>query len=283
MLRYPLKKLTDSDDWFCIEIYSHKPGQFSGEGFSAGEQSTGSLKESICLPMPWNIPNNSQSVQWGETTISPLAAAVGEVAQETINNGAGAGFESVKKNANDLKNLATKGSNIQTLTTGLAGLAAAQLGGLDPGQALSRFAGVTFNNNVELAFSGVSIRPASQFTFDLTPRNSKESAEISKIIKVLKSAMSASKGSETAAGGIFLSVPDVFKIKYMKGGSEHPFLNKFKICALNALSVDLSPSGYATYDDATPVQMVMSLSFQELVPIYKENYDEHKNSSHISY
>lgn len=274
-LKYPLTKLYSDDDWFRIQIYEHKPGNFQTQGtFSAGKQSEGNLLGQIQLPMPWNIPNNSQSAEWGSSQISPLAAAVGETASDTITGGVESGFETFKSNVSNLVKQATTGSNVQTITQGLAGLAAAQLGGLDPGQALSRFAGVTFNNNVELAFSGVSLRPASNFTFAMTPRNDKESTEVKNIIRRLKQSMSASQGSKTSAGGIFLSVPNVFKIAYMKGGNEHPFLNKFKLCALTGLSVDLSPSGYATYSDGTPVEMVLSLIFNELSPIYREDYDE---------
>jgi hypothetical protein len=61
----------------------------------------------------------------------------------------------------------------------------------------------------------------------------------------------------------------------MSGGKPHPFLNQFKICALNAMSVNYTASGtYATYSDATPVHMQMTLTFQELTPIYREDYIE---------
>ena len=59
----------------------------------------------------------------------------------------------------------------------------------------------------------------------------------------------------------------------MSGGKSHPFLNQFKICALTNMSVNYTGSGtYATYSDATPVHMVMTLAFQELTPIYNEDY-----------
>ena len=61
----------------------------------------------------------------------------------------------------------------------------------------------------------------------------------------------------------------------MKGGDAHPFLNAFKACALSNMTVNYSASGtYATYDDGTPVHMNMSLKFQELNPIYAEDYGD---------
>ena len=34
-----------------------------------------------------------------------------------------------------------------------------------------------------------------------------------------------------SASGIFLSSPDVFSLRYMHNGQDHPFLNSFKMCA----------------------------------------------------
>jgi hypothetical protein len=284
-LKYPLKKLFDDDDWFSIQIYKHKPGEFSGgsDSFSPGDQGAqGPLLAQICLPMPWNIPNNGQAADWGTSNINALQAGVANVAQETIEGGVEQGLSSLSSAITNLKREATSGNSIKTLTTAAAAAAANALGGLDPAKALSRFAGVTFNDNVELSFSGIQPRPANNFSFSLTPRNQDESKQIRQIIKILKENMSPSRGSGAAAGGIFLSVPNVFQIKYMKGKSSHPFLNKFKICALASLSVDLSPNGYATYDDATPVEMVLTLAFNELTPIYREDYAKDESTT-ISY
>ena len=45
--------------------------------------------------------------------------------------------------------------------------------------------------------------------------------------------------------------------------------------ALVNMSVNYTGSGtYATYSDATPVHMKLSLSFQELNPVYAEDYDK---------
>ena len=61
----------------------------------------------------------------------------------------------------------------------------------------------------------------------------------------------------------------------MSGGKPHPYLNVFKICALTGMTVNYTGSGtYATYSDATPVHMQMGLIFQELTPIYREDYVE---------
>jgi hypothetical protein len=71
-----------------------------------------------------------------------------------------------------------------------------------------------------------------------------------------------------------LKAPNVFKITYRSGNKDHPFLNRFKVCALLGMAVDYASSGtYSTYPDATPTHMKMSLSFQELTPIYRQDYN----------
>jgi hypothetical protein len=122
----------------------------------------------------------------------------------------------------------------------------------------------------------VSLRNGFSFSFDMVPRSKRESDEIKDIIRFFKSESAAQKGAASGdASGLFLKSPSVFRLRYMSGGKDHPFLNQFKICALNAMSVDYTASGtYATYSDATPVHMQMTLTFQELTPIYREDYIE---------
>ena len=41
------------------------------------------------------------------------------------------------------------------------------------------------------------------------------------------------------------------------------------------MSVNYTADGvYATYDNETPVSMIMTLNFQELTPIYAEDYKD---------
>ena len=58
-------------------------------------------------------------------------------------------------------------------------------------------------------------------------------------------------------------------------GTEHPFLNKFLPTHLTDMKINYSQSGtYSTFHDGTPTHMTMSCSFQEVNPVYQEDYDE---------
>ena len=99
--------------------------------------------------------------------------------------------------------------------------------------------------------------------------------EIKKIIRTFKKASVPKKNStDDAKSGVFISAPDIFQLAYMKGNSPHPFLNKFIPAALVNMNVNYTGSNtYATYHDGTPVHITMQLDFQELNPIYFEDYE----------
>ncbi len=45
------------------------------------------------------------------------------------------------------------------------------------------------------------------------------------------------------------------------------------------MSVNYTGDGvYATYDDATPISMIMDLTFKELEPIYDTDYSDDDNT-----
>ena len=75
---------------------------------------------------------------------------------------------------------------------------------------------------------------------------------------------------------LYLYAPNIFQLEYMyNGGSEHPYLNKFKPCALTQFNVDYNPIGkYMTYDDGGMISYNISATFSELVPIYDKDQEQ---------
>ncbi len=49
------------------------------------------------------------------------------------------------------------------------------------------------------------------------------------------------------------------------------------------LAVGTGSNTYATYSDGTPVHMQLTLQFQELTPIYAEDYDSTEGKSGVGY
>jgi hypothetical protein len=280
--RYPLKRIESSDDYLEILIVKYAPPGINLSGDENILQKTsvealesgGSLKSpeyQILLPMPQGISDNNM-VKWGEDTINPL---------EDLATGAAAGtmqgknpLDEVKKLLGAVTPVLTNGNGQSLALSYMAAKAVGTLGGnVSAEGVLARTTGQVLNPNMELLFQGVQLR-SFNFSFNLAPREEKEAMAVKNIIRSFKQSMSA-KTSSGRGAGLFISSPEVFQLTYKSGSSKHPFLHSFKPCALVSMGVDYTGSGsYATYEDATPVHMKLSLSFQELNPIYFEDYNK---------
>jgi hypothetical protein len=282
-LRYPLKTIGEEDDYLMIQIVKYEaPGLTSQAGRSFALQTTadslGKSKtiETIILPMPQNIQDNN-AADWVSGTMNPLQASLtsGGASAVQSNNLLKGIFDAGTSYFDAIGSELSTGTSQSGVAGGFAAAAINQiLGQTDLNQVISRSTGQVFNSNAEVLFNGVVLRPAFNFTFDMIPRSNKESIRIKQIIRAFKSNMLAKKNIEASKQGLFVSAPNVFKLSYKSGGSDHPFLHKFKPCALTQMNVNYNASGqYSTYSDATPVHMQLSLQFQELSPIYAEEQE----------
>jgi len=249
-LRYPIKNIGTQDDYFKIQVIEYKaPGLNLTGGFALRTteealNQSGSIRNSlatIILPMPANIQDNS-AADWTTGTMNPLVAAATAAGSSAVladNIGASL-LESVKRLGVNIGDAVQSGEGQTNLSAGAAAAAAqALLGQGDINQTISRAGGQVFNSNVELLFNGVTMRPAFQFSFDLVPRSEEESMMIKKIIRIFKVNMTPQKGKpNVAGGGLFIKAPNVFKLEYMSGRNQHPFLHRFKPCALTQMSVN---------------------------------------------
>ena len=280
ILRYPSDMIDSSMDYMKISCLEYKPaGGLSANGSlqvqegSAVSAANNKIKSTIILPMPQNIAD-SQEAGWNENEVDALSLAGFSAASDLIqppdeNKNA---FENAGVTIQELvdKVGGSGGALIKQFQNKMAANAVNALGGnIDTQSILSRTQGQIINQNKEALFSGVALR-SFLYEFDLIPRSPKEGQTIKQIIRTFKQCMSASKGSE----GVFLNAPDVWKVEFMTGSQPHRFLKRHKVCALTSAGINYTAAGqYSTYEDATPTQMKLSLSFQELNPIYKEDYD----------
>tara|TARA_B100001989_G_scaffold184292_1_gene134195 strand:+ start:69 stop:1190 length:1122 start_codon:yes stop_codon:yes gene_type:complete len=231
------------------------------------------------LPIPQDV-NDSNTVTWGDSSLNILQLAGLNIASGLLNS-PGATFNELRGLITDGMLDASSGLTPElrnSLSTIIAGTAIDNLGGqIRPNTALGRATGEILNTNLELLFDSVNLR-SFPFTITFSPRNEKESMRVKHIIRAFKSSMAAKRKTpreESPQGGIFLKAPDVFQLRYLHNGKEHPFLNSFKHCALTGMSVNYTNAGtFASYSDGTPVSIQMNLTFKELNPIYQEDYEE---------
>lgn len=296
LLRYPLNRMEkENSDFLKIRIIQYKRQiedifntNRSNFNLQSAEERIEVIEKSIAnilLPIPQSI-QDSNGVKWGENSLNPLASAGLGAVIDTLDSER---MQTSIKTAIDrglslATDLADTGRGLSNLFFGSKIINA--LGGNTSFQSLiARTTGNVLNPNLELLFNGVTLRSFS-FDFDLSPRDQKEAAVITKIIRAFKQNMSAKGGGSSGSieKGLFISSPNVFQIEYRTGLGNHKYLNQFKPMALLNMSVNYTGSGtYATYEDTSPVHYKMNLQFQELDPIYAEDYNEGKGALGVGY
>ena len=232
----------------------------------------------IELPIPQDL-TDSNSISWGDDRANAVELAGLAVAQEAM-----AG--SVGETANNLAQAAVTALNTgieipelnadtqSAVRAALSGAAIGALGSnISPQSVISRSTGQILNNNLELLFKGVNLR-SFPYSITFSPRGPTEANVVKQIIRRLKASMAPKAGEfNGSAQGIFIQSPDVFQLRFLKDDTDHPFLHTFKLCALTGMSVNYTNAGtYTSYEDGTPVNIRMSLTFKELNPIYHEDY-----------
>jgi len=283
-LRYPTGFLDNESDYLSVRIFEFKrtnaPQTLNNQAVQqqlidgVGPDAPTS-KGRILLPIPSEL-SDTKGVDFGPSSVNAIAAAAAQglnkgMQKDTI-------MDSVNQLIQTVGNVANlSGEAIQggLVNNAIASAIINSFGGnVSVGDLLSRNSegGLTLNPNMELLFRGPQLRTFT-FNFQLSPRNETESQVIKDIIRTFKTTMAPRRQGSAAGPGVFLKTPDIFQLKFKKGGGDHPFLFSMKPTALTNMQVSYTGSGtYATYHDGTPVLTNMSLTFSEMAPIYNEDY-----------
>ncbi|AIX27647.1 baseplate tail tube cap [Synechococcus phage ACG-2014f] len=299
-LRYPLTRIESNSDYLSINVCKYNPPGFTGGNTAdtmfdipsstsiggGGNCSKKSIEGNILLPMPDSIVD-SNITNWESNEINSVAAsAIGSIKQgleeftlDSMINSPGKkltdGLARAQTTASNALDAAKDPAVSAALENYFIGNAVNLFGAnVDATSLLSREKGLVLNPNMEFLFKGVQLR-SFDFTFVMNPRSRQESIEVKSIINTFKKRMAAKSSAEgSGPRGLFVKAPDVFELQFKRGSSKHPFLYTMKTCALTKMTVDYMRTGnYITYEDSTPVQLAMALSFTELNPIYAEDYD----------
>jgi hypothetical protein len=303
-MKYPLDMRTETQDNFMISQYRYKPSKadaifggsaVAGSILSEGLQATSNynleqIVGTVYLPMP-NGVRDSNNVSWGEDAMNNLAAAAAaNTTKNMVATGAAAGIgmlvggqQGAQAGAllSSLVALAKQGGPSEELNLLLGSMGASKLlkaqgFGVETESILARGAGIVPNSNLELLFNAPTLRTFS-FVYRLSPRSSEEAATIRRIIRFFKQGMAAKKTKgKSGQASFFLGTPNVFRLEYKTANKQSiDGVNKFKTCALSSFSCDYTPDGFwAAYDSGQPVSTTMSMTFNELEPIYDTDYQD---------
>lgn len=268
---YPIDLDISTQDSIQFTIVEHAPRKIGTSGFASGdffgEKNRDSIKSrggTVTLPIQPSI-TDTNAVNWGGVDVDALAAMAGITAATPIGSGSEGVASALSGGAELLKSKAGSDSLKSAIALGFVS---------DNKNFLTKTTGAIVNPNLELLFQGPTLRQFG-FTFVLSAREKAESDSIRRIIRFFKQGMSVKR----ADTGLFLKSPHTFNIKYMHKSGEHPYLNKIKECALLNFTVDYTPAGnYSTYEDGSMTLYALSMTFQELDPIYDDDYPEIKDA-----
>ena len=322
-LRYPLEALSEHTDYLQIDIEKYQAigsDYITSTGSDdryvignarqnrAGRTSSSKLAKkplinagTIILPIPSNL-QDTNNVNYGESSLNGLAAVGVSAVEEGmigLGNFIGSGgadkidFASFKGNIENRLAAGLGGGDRETALITASDILAKKLiseavsifgGNVTTNQLISRESGEILNPNMELLFNDVTVRNF-RFSFKFTPRNPKEAQQVKLIIRAFKRNMAPqAQGGISGSGNFFLRAPNVFKLRYRSGNKDHPFLNKFKQCFLTDVQTTYTGEGvYSTYDDGTPVSIILDLSFKEIQPIYDLDYDKTPGTGAVGY
>ena len=273
-LKYP-EDLGKNQDVLKIDILEFQPRQNqNGElaGLTFGDRpSNGTSKGYVILPIPGNVTDDNRVV-WGSQDMNAAEAAVAKLALKAIEKGGTSAIDAMGKSLDEL----ISGGQIEDISRGFSSFFASQAAGVQG--LLARTQGAVLNPNTELLFQGPALR-AFTFSFKLTPRSETEAKTVRSIIRFFKQGMAVQRTKKD----LFLKAPMIFKLQFLRGFESqefHSFLPKMKLCALLGCSVNYTPEGnYATYRDSSMVSYEMSLTFNELDPIFNDDYPQDDDKS----
>ena len=254
-------------DVLKFNMMKYVPKKFDQKTFGfedRAKETKGRSIGSVILPIPAGI-GDANAVSWGGSSMSAVQAALAQAALAAISNPA----EGVDSLINSAQKVAGNSEEVgKALANTLAGMASGTQ------NLITRTTGAILNPNLDLLFQAPTLRPFN-FNFSLSPRDPKEAETVMKIIRFFKQGMSPIRSKSN----LFLKSPHTFQLQYLlregRRSREHPFINKFKECALQSFGVQYTPTGnYSTFSDGVMTQYNISMTFTELEPVFNDDYGD---------
>jgi len=226
------------------------------------QKSTVAMRTCIALYMPPSV-KVSYAADYGEGgEIGLLAQSGSDMIEAFMGEGGGMNKETMLSGVSTLMDHGK---------TGLTQFALKAMDTVAPGaKALMAISeGKVITPRMELMFNGIGRRQFS-FDFNFIPKSQIEAAAVEQIIYKFKYHM-ASNYDTGAAGVRKMDIPDHFNIRYMYRNRENRHLNRISTCVLKDMEVTYGGDRYVTYSDSRPQSSQISLTFQELEIITKND------------
>lgn len=137
--------------------------------------------------------------------------------------------------------------------------------------ALNR-AGYVFNPQKQVLFQGIEFRHFNM-SFTFTPYSQAEAEQVKQIIEKFRM-YAAPKKNKQVGENMFWIPPAIFQIDFMMNGTHNKHLPKLQNCVINSIDVNYAPNGWTTHTDGAPVQTTLTLEFQEIALVGRDEITE---------
>ena len=272
-LSYPMGVNDGSNDYVLFQAHQYRSNNaYPGQGGNKGGTSGPAEGQPIILYMPNSTPQVDNGQSWNQKSfVGPLgalkaglatgvAAAVNDISGMNKENGQ----QVVEQLKSQFENVKNKGGDAAKQL--MIGAIAEQMG-MSASNALALAKGQIYNPNIELLYEGPGRRNFG-FAFNFIPKNPIETQRVNDIIMEFK------KWSSPKENGAMFEVPCIWQVTYMTGSGKNIRMNAFKRAALSNISVQANASSdmHATYADGMPIATSISLMFQEVDTITRQDH-----------
>jgi len=137
--------------------------------------------------------------------------------------------------------------------------------------AITKGLGKIKNPYREQIFKQVEFRTFN-FEYTFLPESISEAQNVLQIVKILRQNMLP----EVAENAFYLIYPSEFSLYYMYKGGLNTNVHQFSDCVLTNMTVKYGGQDFVTFKDSggVPADIVMSLTFREIVPITSDRVDK---------
>ena len=221
------------------------------------------------LPIPQGL-SQGDNMSYGSTNLNQ----VGNIAQDALSNGIGTAVENAKQAASNSGDTTTQAAVLTQILSKSGGVGTKTTDAISDAVMYNKR--VVLNPNQVTTFSGSNTRSYS-FEFKLVSTSKDESMRIRRLIKLLQYNM------YPAGNQIVLKYPSEFKISILKGGSSgeiNPYYAPMYNCFLMNITTTYNASSNSYYEDGAPLDVNVTLGFQETKALTREDLQKRYKSEH---
>ena len=220
------------------------------------------------LPIPVGLPM-ADNLAYGSTNMNQIGA----IAQDAMKNGTATAIENAKQAARGIGDTTTQAAVLAQIASKTGGIGTQTTDAI--ADAVLYQKRTLLNPNQVTTFSGSNTRSYS-LEFKLVAQSAKESTDIRELIKRLQ------YNAYPAGNVLVLKYPSEFKISILTANSSdyNRYYSPIYNCFLMNISAVYNASGNSFYSDGAPLDVSLTLGFQETKALTRNDLEKMYRDNH---